>query len=107
MPGPTAAKPCEPSKLAARGPSPVWLRGAASQDVVLAKKHLPMEVALGRSAVVSSRNRRPTISASFSGVGLWESDLSSRRNAGGATGAAEALPMANEPEEENASTFER
>jgi len=71
------------------------------------KKHLSMEGALGRSAAVSSRNRRLPISASFSGVGLWESDLSSRRNAGGATGASEARPMANEAEEENASTFER
>lgn len=97
----------EPSKLAVRGPSPVWLRGATSQDVVLMKKHLSTEGALGRSAAVSSRNRRLPISASFSGVGLWESDLSSRRNAGDATGASEARPMANEAEEENASTFER
>lgn len=63
---------------------------------MLTKKHLPTEGALGRSAAVSSRNRRTTISASFSGVGLWESDLSSRRSAGGATGASEARPVANE-----------
>lgn len=107
VPGRAAAKPRRTEQARSQRAKSRMAARRASQGVVLKKKHLSTEDALGRSAADSSRNRRPTISASSSGVGLRESDLSSRRIAGGATGASEARPMANEAEEENASTFER
>jgi hypothetical protein len=95
VPGHAAAKPRAPSKLAVRGPSPVWLRGARRK--ARADEEAPLD---GRCAG-SQRGGlftepSPTDLGVMRGRGPLGERSSKPANAGGATGAPEARPMANE-----------